>query len=47
LKLQPASNRLTITFPDGWLADRPLTMADLQNERDYLAKQNFELNIDA
>jgi exopolyphosphatase/guanosine-5'-triphosphate,3'-diphosphate pyrophosphatase len=44
-KLSPIINGLTITFPPGWLDDRPLTMADLQNERDYLAKQNFELKV--
>lgn len=43
--LTPDSNGLTIAFPSGWLDDRPLTLADLQNERDYLAKQNFELNV--
>ena len=44
-KLSAVSNGLTLTFPAGWLDDRPLTMADLQNERDYLAKQNFELKV--
>jgi exopolyphosphatase/guanosine-5'-triphosphate,3'-diphosphate pyrophosphatase len=46
-RLSAASDSLTISFPEGWLDDRPLTMADLQNERDYLAKQNFELNVSA
>ncbi|WP_263641516.1 exopolyphosphatase [Marinobacter confluentis] len=47
ITLTPASNGLTLTFPAGWLDDRPLTMADLQNEQDYLAKQNFELTVNA
>jgi exopolyphosphatase/guanosine-5'-triphosphate,3'-diphosphate pyrophosphatase len=46
-RLSPVKNGATITFPDGWLDDRPLTLADLQNERDYLAKQDFELTVDA
>ncbi|HKK57489.1 exopolyphosphatase [Marinobacter sp.] len=43
--LSATDNSLTITFPRGWLDDRPLTMADLENEREYLAKQDFELNV--
>ncbi|TNE98507.1 MAG: HD domain-containing protein, partial [Gammaproteobacteria bacterium] len=39
------NNKLVIEFPEGWLDDRPLTLADLKNERDYLAKQDFELEI--
>lgn len=46
-RLSPTNNGLTITFPAGWLDDRPLTLADLQNERDYLAKQDFELTVNA
>lgn len=43
--LRGESDKLTIEFDEGWLDDRPLTLADLENERDYLAKQNFELRI--
>ena len=45
--LEARTNGLTVTFPPGWLDDRPLTMADLENERDYLSKQDFELNVNA
>ena len=38
-------NRLVIEFPEGWLDNRPLTLADLENERDYLARQDFTLEI--
>ena len=38
-------NRLVVEFPEGWLDNRPLTLADLENERDYLAKQDFTLEI--
>lgn len=44
-RLTAEPERLTLTFPDGWLQDRPLTLADLENERDYLAKQSLELVI--
>ena len=38
-------NRLVVEFPEGWLDNRPLTLADLENERDYLARQDFTLEI--
>ena len=44
-RLQAGSDKLTVSFPKGWLDDRPLTLADLENERDYLAKQDFTLRI--
>lgn len=44
-RLKAGNNRLTVAFPPGWLDDRPLTLADLRNERDYLAKQGFELKV--
>ncbi len=44
-RLRGRTDGLTIEFPDGWLDSRPLTLADLNNERDYLAKQGFELDI--
>ena len=36
---------MTISFADGWLEERPLTRADLHNEIDYLAKQDFKLIV--
>ncbi|NMT63233.1 exopolyphosphatase [Marinobacter orientalis] len=45
LRLRPSSDGLTVEFPAGWLDDRPLTLADLENERDYLAKQDFSLKV--
>lgn len=38
-------NKLVVEFPEGWLDNRPLTLADLENERDYLSKQDFTLEI--
>ncbi|QSP95859.1 exopolyphosphatase [Marinobacter salinisoli] len=43
LHAQP--NRLVIEFEKGWLDDRPLTRADLENEQEYLARQDFTLEI--
>ena len=43
--LSAEANKLAIRFPEGWLDDRPLTMADLENERDYLTKQGLTLEI--
>ena len=38
-------NKLVVEFPNAWLDNRPLTLADFANERDYLAKQDFTLEI--
>jgi len=38
-------NKLVVELPQGWLDNRPLTLADLKNERDYLARQDFVLEI--
>ena len=46
-QLPPGTHRLPITFLAGWLDDRPLTMADLENEQAYLGKQDFELIVNA
>ncbi len=45
--LSPTDSGLTISFPSGWLDNRPLTLADLENEREYLSKQNFDLKVSA
>ncbi|MDV2078381.1 exopolyphosphatase [Marinobacter xestospongiae] len=42
-RLSADANSLTLTLPDNWLADRPLTRADLENERDYLTRQDLQL----
>jgi len=45
--LEPGKNHLTIRFPEQWLDQRPLTLADLKNEQDYLSRQDFELKVDS
>jgi len=44
-KLHGHESKLVVEFPEGWLDNRPLTLADLQNERDFLARQDFVLEI--
>jgi len=44
-RLTGDNNRLTVEFPEGWLDSRPLTLADLTNEQEYLMKQDFILEI--
>lgn len=36
---------LTLRFPEHWFDDNPLTIADLQNEIDYLAAIGFKLQV--
>lgn len=43
--LEAQGDRLTVRFPKNWLDHRPLTRADLDNERDYLARQNIEFSV--
>lgn len=43
--LAAGKNSLHVSFPPHWLAERPLTLADLENERDYLTKQNINLTF--
>lgn len=38
---------LEVEFPAGWLADRPLTIADLEQEAGYLKAAGFELRLAA
>ncbi|MEL6349376.1 MAG: Ppx/GppA phosphatase family protein [Myxococcota bacterium] len=36
---------LSLTYPDGWLNDRPLTKADLNDINDALSRVGYELNF--
>ncbi|WP_092013506.1 Ppx/GppA phosphatase family protein [Marinobacter daqiaonensis] len=41
-----ASNkRLQLILDDRWLRERPLTLADLENEKEYLVRQGYTLQI--
>ncbi|RME21320.1 MAG: Ppx/GppA family phosphatase, partial [Deltaproteobacteria bacterium] len=41
----PSRRRLSLRFPAGWLAEHPLTAADLDRERQYQAQVGRELDI--
>jgi len=43
LALSASGRRLALQFADGWLDSHPLTVADLERERDYVAACGFEL----
>ena len=45
IELIPGSNLLELRFPPGWLADNPLTEADLDQEQAWLQARGFELRL--
>ena len=45
-RLEAAKRRLTARFPSGWLADHPLTRADLKQEAGYLRGAGYKLDWD-
>ncbi len=45
ITLQAKGRSLDMTFPRGWIDDRPLTMADLENESEYLKSTGFKLKV--
>ena len=45
IKFKSDDKKLTLKFPDDWLAEHPLTEADLLTETSYLKNIGVELNI--
>lgn len=45
LTLQVQEMKMRIGFPDGWLKEHPLTRADLQREREYIAGAGMRLEV--
>ncbi len=43
LELRVSGKKMDLVFPEGWLADNPLTVADLQREQKLLGAIGFEL----
>jgi exopolyphosphatase/guanosine-5'-triphosphate,3'-diphosphate pyrophosphatase len=43
--LQAKGRSLTVQFPQGWLADHPLTAVDIEQEIDYLEAVGFRLRV--
>lgn len=44
-RLTAKGDTLNLTFPEHWLDSHPLTLADLNNEQEYLTKQGITLVI--
>jgi exopolyphosphatase/guanosine-5'-triphosphate,3'-diphosphate pyrophosphatase len=47
LGLHAKKSKLRLELPGGWLRQRPLTRADLEEEAGYLERADFELEIEA
>ena len=43
IRMAVQEKNIELTFPDKWLADNPLTLADLESERDMLTAAGFAL----
>ncbi len=46
VKLLTTDSGLSLSFDDDWLATNPLTIADLERERDFLAHVGYELDFE-
>ena len=44
-QLKAGDNSLDVAFPDGWLANNPLTQADFALEADWLKRIDFTLSV--
>jgi len=47
VRLEVGDVSIGLKFPRGWLADNPLTVADLEREREYLQSAGFRLEFTA
>jgi exopolyphosphatase/guanosine-5'-triphosphate,3'-diphosphate pyrophosphatase len=45
LQLKPSGRSLSVAFPKGWLAEHPLTAADLEQETGLLQAAGFRLRV--
>jgi exopolyphosphatase/guanosine-5'-triphosphate,3'-diphosphate pyrophosphatase len=43
MRVQVDDRQIRLEFPDDWLAEHPLTEAELSREADYLANAGFTL----
>jgi exopolyphosphatase/guanosine-5'-triphosphate,3'-diphosphate pyrophosphatase len=46
IKLKARTRALEVEFPSRWLDDHPLTLADLEQESDYLKAVGFKLKVE-
>ena len=44
-RLEAEENRLSLVFPETWLADHPLTQLELEQEANYLESAGFLLRF--
>lgn len=44
-KINVDSRQIRLSFPDGWLEDNPLTLADLETEQTYLDAYGYSLSF--
>ena len=45
MKLKAEGNTLALAFPEGWLDEHPLTLADLEQEQEYFQAAGCELTL--
>ena len=45
IRIRVAAKKLVMSFPEGWLADHPLTRADMEQEQEFFEGGGFELVI--
>ena len=43
--MQVSGNKIEISFDAEWLAENPLTIADLEREQDFLEQLGYELHV--
>jgi exopolyphosphatase/guanosine-5'-triphosphate,3'-diphosphate pyrophosphatase len=43
IKVEVGESSIRLEFPQGWLDDNPLTITDLEREKDYLEQVGYDL----
>ncbi|MCB1844451.1 MAG: Ppx/GppA family phosphatase, partial [Halioglobus sp.] len=46
IRLRGSGRSVSLAFPEVWLTENPLTLADLQREQEYLQRAGFTLTVD-
>jgi exopolyphosphatase/guanosine-5'-triphosphate,3'-diphosphate pyrophosphatase len=45
IQINVEEGSIRLGFPQGWLDDNPLTITDLEREKDYLAQVGYDLTF--
>ncbi|HCD75332.1 MAG TPA: hypothetical protein DEQ58_07660 [Alcanivorax sp.] len=45
LTLNAGERTLELVFPGGWLAEHPLTLADLEQEQEFFQAAGYQLTV--